>query len=415
MDQIIEDIQKQSLLIPNGTVGKAYLGRIDFETLGWVGKVSVHELDGAEATGLTYDAESNSIAGVPTASGEFILVFRFKLNTEENTTEWHTKNLTLTINPDPKTLWKNEPSDPAGLYCKPDDALSAGQLGDRSFVVASKRGRSHAHVGKYRDDDFAYAHFEECGWSAVAVADGAGSAKYSRKGSAMACEGVISFFRNKLNDSFSAEFDTIINQYYAGSNEAAKTALNSTITEMMSKAAWGIYQELSTFAKENELEVKDLHTTLIFTLFKKFAFGYVLLSFGVGDCPIALVNKEMTEVTLMNWLDVGEYGGGTRFITMPEVFTSEKFYTRFRFRIVPDFSYLFMMTDGVYDAKFVVEANLEKIEYWQQFLADLAGNNDELTAVVFDAGNKEIGQQLTAWLDFWSPGNHDDRTLAIVF
>jgi hypothetical protein len=74
------------------------------------------------------------------------------------------------------------------------------------------------------------------------------------------------------------------------------------------------------------------------------------------------MNKEQTETTLLNWLDVGEHGGGTRFITQPDIFHKQRkaIATRFNFKIFPDFSYLFLMTDGIYDAKFVVEANLEK-------------------------------------------------------
>ena len=74
-----------------------------------------------------------------------------------------------------------------------------------------------------------------------------------------------------------------------------------------------------------------------------------------------------------------------------------------------------LMTDGIYDAKFVVEANLEKLEKWKEFIEDLQGNNEDNAKVVFEESNTEIANQLSTWMDFWSPGNHDDRTLAIVF
>ena len=96
--------------------------------------------------------------------------------------------------------------------------------------------------------------------------------------------------------------------------------------------------------------------------------------------------------------------------------TSESSSETYRsFKFIEDFSYLFLMTDGIYDPKFVVEANLDKIEKWQEFLADLQGNNDEKVFVDFNPANSEIASQLSAWMDFWSPGNHDDRTLAIVY
>lgn len=161
--------------------------------------------------------------------------------------------------------------------------------------------------------------------------------------------------------------------------------------------------------------MKDLHATLIFALVKKYDFGYAILTFGVGDCPIGLLNKDLTEIKLMNWLDVGEFGGGTRFITMPEIFQSDKFSTRFGFKLVDDFSYLMLMTDGIYDPKFVVEANLEKIDKWNEFLEDLQGKNDDNCKVDLNKENAEINNQVSTWMDFWNPGNHDDKTLAIIY
>jgi hypothetical protein len=73
------------------------------------------------------------------------------------------------------------------------------------------------------------------------------------------------------------------------------------------------------------------------------------------------------------------------------------------------------MSDGIYDPKFVVEANLEKLEKWNEFVEDLKGINEDKSAVVFDKDNTEIGNQLSKWMDFWSAGNHDDRTLAIIY
>ena len=100
---------------------------------------------------------------------------------------------------------------------------------------------------------------------------------------------------------------------------------------------------------------------------------------------------------------------------MPEIFQSEKFATRFVFRLIDDFSYLMMMSDGIYDPKFVVEANLPNIKKWQELLSDLDGKNEEGIRVTLNASNPDIIKQFAAWMNFWSIGNHDDRTLAIVF
>ncbi len=83
--------------------------------------------------------------------------------------------------------------------------------------------------------------------------------------------------------------------------------------------------------------------------------------------------------------------------------------------MIDDFSYLILMSDGIYDPKFVVEANLPNIKTWQKFLGDLGGKNEDRIKVELRVDNKDIVEQFSRWMDFWSIGNHDDRTLAIVF
>jgi hypothetical protein len=100
---------------------------------------------------------------------------------------------------------------------------------------------------------------------------------------------------------------------------------------------------------------------------------------------------------------------------MPEIFQNEKFSTRFGFKLVKDFSYLVLMSDGIYDPKFSVEANLANIKKWQAFFEDLGGQNDDKIRVELSSDNDKITEQFSQWMDFWSPGNHDDRTLAILF
>lgn len=410
----IADIQQQVVTIPNATVGKHYETTLDLIKLGW-NDITYSELKGIEQAGLMYDNGKEAIEGVPIQSGDIKIVFRFRIKGEAGDSVLNEKYISLIINPDPKSLWKNTPSNKEDKYWKEDDVCSFGKLGDKNIVVASKRGRSHANAGSFRDDDFAYRHFENNGWSVVAVADGAGSAKLSRKGSQLACNAVITWFEEHLNNDELLEFDSILLDFNKGIGEETSKRLSYFIYNNLSKAAHFAHNTIADLANKTETQLNEYYTTLIFTFFKKYEFGYAVLSFGIGDCPIALINKDQTEVTLMNWLDVGEFGGGTRFINMPEIFTSDKFSSRFRFKLIEDFSFLMLMTDGIYDPKFVVEANLERMENWTAFINDLGGNNDDQNKVEFNPENTDIGNQLSTWMDFWSPGNHDDRTLAIVF
>ncbi|MBG7610745.1 protein phosphatase 2C domain-containing protein, partial [Polaribacter sp. BAL334] len=293
----------------------------------------------------------------------------------------------IIINPDPKSLWKNIVSDKNAPFWKEDNIAISNIFLDKNIVIASKRGRSHANVGSFRDDDFAFKKINETGWEIVAVSDGAGSAMYSRQGSKMACELVVTYFEELFTNDYLESFDEILLNYHNKTDDEAGKKISHFVYDNLSKAAWFVHKELQKFALKLEKPLKDLHATFIFTLVKKYDFGYAILSFGVGDCPIGLLNKELTEIKLMNWLDVGEFGGGTRFITMPEIFQSDKFSTRFGFKLVEDFSYLMLMTDGIYDPKFVIEANLEKIEKWKEFLEDLQGKNEDNAKVDFNKEN----------------------------
>ncbi len=409
----IDDILTQTVSIPNGTVNKKYQAKIDFNALRWNDFISF-EIKGLENTGLEFN-QNDELIGVPEISGDLKIKIVFRVEGEAEDSVLNEKTITLIINPDPKSLWKNLESDKNDAFWKPDNEVVSAKFLDKNIVIASKRGRSHANVGSFREDDFAFKNLEEIGWSILAVSDGAGSAKLSRKGSKIACDSVIHYFEENLNTESLKEFDQVLAEHHTKISDETSKKISHFVYQNLSKAAHFAHQKIEEFAINSETELKNFHATLIFALVKKYDFGYAVLTFGIGDCPIGLLNKDLTEIKLMNWLDVGDYGGGPRFVTMPEIFQSDKFSTRFGFTLIDDFSYLMLMTDGIYDPKFVVEVNLEKIDKWNEFLEDLKGKNEDGVLVDFDKNNTEIAEQLSAWMDFWSPGNHDDRTLAIIY
>lgn len=423
----IDDIKTQHIPIPNGTVGKEYYKQLDFGALNLMDLEEI-KMEGVEEIGLEFDVDEMTIKGMPTKSGNLKLQFLFKIKGEE-ASDFHKKEMLLVINPDPKSLWKNIPSDEDDKFWKPDNVVTSEKFGDRHIVVASKRGRSHANVGSFRDDDFAFKHFEDTGWSVVAVSDGAGSYPFSRKGSEIACNAVIEYFGSSESVDFLFKINEDLKIFEQSKDGAFLKDIKTTAIKNMYRSTVYVYDKLKDFAKAtyekypeefNISKIKNylgnFHATLIFSLYKKYDFGYVFLTFGVGDCPIAVVGKEQESVYLLNTLDVGAFGGGTRFITQSDIFQNpQKMVKRFNFDIFPDFSYLFLMTDGIYDPKFEVEANLEKIEKWQEFIQDLNGKNTDNKKVDLSSTNESIGEELGEWMNFWSSGNHDDRTLAIVF
>jgi len=408
------DIINAHLQIPNATVNKPYTVALDLLGLGKNAIIET-KIEDLDTFGLQYDPATATISGTPIINGDFKIILEFKLQGEENRHEFHQKPITLIINANPRSLWKNIPSDQTDQFWKEDNTHEFKKLGgERNLVVASKRGRSHANVGSFRDDEYASHFFKKFGWSIVCVSDGAGSAKYSRKGSQIACESVISYFAEKFEEGVLDNLEHVISQFKNETSQENSKLISQSVYALLSQAALYAHKQLEDFSAKMEVNIKDFHSTLIFALFKKYPFGTAIMTFGVGDCPIGILNKDCTEIKLMNWLDVGEFGGGTRFITMKEIF-NDTFATRFGFKLVDDFSYLMLMSDGIYDPKFSVEANLEKISCWNEFLADLNGNNEEKIKVDFELRNETVAQQLSDWMDFWSPGNHDDRTLAIIY
>ncbi len=411
----VEDIKQQSFMIPNATVGKIYSTSIDLKINNWTDLIYFH-LEGLENIGgVEFNKDTSTIFGNPEQSGEYKIKLKYRLEEEEEDSELHEKIISFIINPDPKSLWKNIASNTEDEFWKEDDITAFGKIANKHIVVASKRGRSHANVGSFRDDDFSFSNLEASGWSIVVVSDGAGSAKISRHGSKLACDYIKDYFKTVLSEEQISKLDSLIIQNQRDSNDDVKKNLNLLIYNLIGGGAKKVHDQLSDFALANNYTLNDLNSTLIFALFKPFDFGTAVLTFGVGDCPIAVIPKDFSEVKLMNWLDVGEFGGGTRFITTTEIFSSPKFASRINFKVISDFKFIFLMTDGIYDPKFVVEANLEKVEKWKEFADDLNGDNEMCIKVNLDPANKDIEKQLSDWMDFWSPGNHDDRTLAIIF
>ncbi|WP_411812116.1 PP2C family serine/threonine-protein phosphatase [Chryseobacterium scophthalmum] len=365
--------------------------------------IRIKDISGLELAGLSF--EENKIKGIPFESDTYDLKIEFFHIQDEKNFEF--KKAQLFVNADPKDLWKNIPSDKEAPFHKADEAMFKGSFSDKKIAVASQRGRSHAHEGKFRDDDFAVDDLPNS-WDIISVSDGAGSAQLARYGSELATQSINDYFKNT---EVLTKLDIHLNEIFNLENGQSEAKQN--IVKILYEGVSDTFKTLKDKAEEHFVTLKDLHSTLIFALVKKFDFGYVILSFGVGDCPINLINVDFSEVKLLNTMDVGEFGGGTRFITMNEIF-DDTISSRFKITHAKDFSKLVLMSDGIYDPKFITENKLEDIESWKTFFEDLNGKNDDEAKVDFQ-NDENIDEQLLSWMDFWSKGNHDDRTLAVIY
>lgn len=407
MTKEIEEFKESHIVIPNANAKKEYAFTFDMARFP---SIKIKGIKNLELVGLEFDTENVTIFGSPTIADQIDIQIEF-FNKEDENLELNIKSIPFIVNADPKDLWLNKPSPENSRFPKEENLTYSSGFLDKKIVVASKRGRSHAHEGTFRDDDFLVRSLSN-DWEVVAVADGAGSAKFARAGSKFATEYIIQSFDN---DTFLQTLSSEVDSYFDDQSADDIKLKNKTfIINSLYKTVKQLNEALGDYATSEEINLKDLHTTLIFCLVKKFDFGYVILSFGVGDCPINVIGKDETDVKLLNILDVGEFSGGTRFITMSEIFSRPDIADRFGINCFPDFSKLILMTDGIYDPKFVVESKLENLESWKNFLRDLDGENEENIKVDF-VNDQNIEVQLSDWMDFWSKGNHDDRTLAVIY
>jgi len=418
----IEDIISLQIALTNGTVGKPYEYTFDFSQLK-LSDIGDYNLEFDNKVGITFNKAENKISGVLLEAGEHKLTLNFKLKNATEDQSYIKKEIKLIVNPDPKSLWISKPSDKKDMYWKNDFDSIHGLVSSKQLVIASKRGRSHAQEGIFRDDDFGYLFIEKTGWGIITVADGAGSAKYSRKGSDIACKTVIEYFKNlereKLDEIESAILEVIEekeegNVFKLPSDENQKK-LSGYFIEQLGKAAFLAQTKIRDEATSNNAVIKDYSTTLIFALVKKYKNKFVIASFWVGDGGIGIYSKDKNEVVVLGTSDSGEFAGQTRFLTMNDIFADGAYANRVRFKIIEDFTALILMTDGITDPKFQTDNNLGRIEIWNELWADLNGNNPENCKVDFSKPIKEVESDLMNWLDFWSPGNHDDRTIAILY
>ncbi|MDR1103606.1 MAG: protein phosphatase 2C domain-containing protein [Tannerella sp.] len=423
-----EQIKGSYISFPNGKVNHPYSVPFDAESL--LPEAGEIRLEGLEAAGLRYNAETKQIEGIPAQAGDYKITLQCKRKNAPEGRPPIQRELTLIINPDPRSLWNHIPTSTEIEYYKPDEdrafvkvkskitthffGLSKTEEKRRDMVAASQRGRSHAHEGRPRDDDFALHFDEQTGWYTMVVADGAGSARYSRRGSQIACRTVVEVCRT-LIPAQRDTFEKAIAVFDADKSQENRNEVGKILYGIIGNAAFKAYKSIEEEAAAKGSPMKDYATTLLLAVCRKFDFGWFVGAFWVGDGGIGVYRTEPPLLKIMGEPDGGEFAGQTRFLTMPEIMQATEIYRRLRFDTYPDFTALILMTDGVTDPKFETDANLHRIEKWHDLWNDLNGQNEDHARVDFTDDNEEAAGQLLKWLDFWSKGNHDDRTVAILF
>lgn len=371
---------KHSTPLPNARKGETYFAQLP---------PNAKKLHFQPECGLVWEEDTQCITGIPNYSGDIQITYYLD---NGNLDPIHHS---LYINPNPKDLWANIPTDPNIPFYKEDNYHEEPTITPHGMLLAARvRGRSHAHTGKPCDDDFAIRYHSATGLHFIAVSDGAGSAEYSRLGSQVAVDNAADAVWQKLgmgDPNFSLNHNQDIKQ--------RKEVLVNLVNHAAYQAMVALYQT----AKDNGIELKKLSCTLLFILSLPIEDGtWINAIYSVGDGALAIWLPENQTLAFVAESDSGSYSGETRFLTADET-TLAALQKRTRCGTCASPPVLFAMTDGVSDPKFETDAQLKNPQKWQDLWA-------ELQDVLQD---KQPEQALERWLNFWSAGNHDDRTLAM--
>ena len=394
---------------------------IDLKEIKDIGVPSAAELQ------INWDHDKYEISCHPDQAGEFLI--NMFVDTVKD--ERHSFHFKLIVNPDPKTLWKNIPSKQDGVYPKPDcDKFFLSCGGSLFIAAASQRGRSHAQEGKPRDDDFLAYWDDNTDCAILVAADGAGSAKFSRKGSEIATRTAMEKVKAAIEPEFWTALKPSIDKWVESQDVQAQKNIQVSLYKVLVQAAWEAKTRIRKEAEEHEerffadykkrekFTARDYATTIILTIAKKLDVGgWFIATFWVGDGGMGIYRADADKIIVQGTPDGGEYGGQTRFLTddgadvwpQCEDAANKIIERRIRFDVVDSFDAIILMTDGITDPWFETDGNLNCQAKWNELWADIA------KAVSFEKRDDSAADALLKWMDFWSPGNHDDRTMIIMW
>jgi hypothetical protein len=240
-----------------------------------------------------------------------------------------------------------------------------------SLFAASRRGKSHAHAGTYREDAVALAGVDAAWWM-IAVADGAGSCRLSRVGASITTRAACATVESALRGGMVAE---------VAMHAAASASRQAILAEAARRAC----------------PVEDLSSTLLLLLWVADDEGGRVCAFQAGDGLIAVITASGALSRLTEG-DSSEYAGSTHFFAGPTV--AATWFSRFReVRLKESHRGFLVATDGVADD-----------------LVPLSINGPIITQEVSRAAaSDDPPGTLLDVIGYEKRGSFDDRTLAVAW
>jgi hypothetical protein len=381
--------------LKNGRAGQPYEAMIE-------GYTGIRIIDGG-GIGLTI-TDDGHVSGGPIDAGEYTLMLQAIKSSQP--VEIRAR---LSIIADPRTLWKDIPSDQNDRFAKPDKDFDFKKSEEAFIVAASVRGRSHAQEGIFRDDHFSIHADASNGWHILVVADGAGSAKLSREGSRIACDTVMESLPRYLAAEVDPKLKDFVAEYDDNLGAWAEKVRSELLYPGLPSVAQKAAASIEDAAQKQGHKPQDFSTTIVIAVSKKVSGKWFTASFTIGDGGVAIFDAKSEKVAVLCRADSGEFAGQTRFLANSEFRDSIDVLGRIFVDLREHFTVLAVMTDGITDPKFPTDAAFKKPEKWVEFWTDSLTRE-----VTLSPENHRLEIEMLEWLDFWSRGNHDDRTIALM-
>lgn len=384
-----------SFTLPNAKAGQPY--RASIKPLSGGTALKFRQLRLPAGLALSLDESTGEVFGTATIDGEQRVDFQWSADAQI----WHSGECSFFVNPDPRSLWRNIPPPTDGPFFKKDtDGRTLAGKGLR-ISVGSRRGRSHEHDGKFRDDDFFVDHDGASAWSLMIVCDGAGGSKFSRRGSKIACDSVGGHLMSVLRSETGQRMNAALARWNEDP-DAART-IGVEFHGLFHEAAKLAVLNIEAEAASVQATAKDFSTTLLAAAVRRSEGEMFVATFWMGDGAIGVYGPK-GKIRLMGTPDSGEFAGQTRFLDRAAV-TDVNFSKRLRVGRYNDAAAVLLMTDGVSDPYFETDHGLADGErwdgLWERLSPELVGD--------------EPHERLVKWLDFFTPGHHDDRTIAVLW
>ena len=294
-------------------------------------------------------------------------------------------------------VWTEKPADPATFLSAevaphvPELAAHAYVDGDVAAVGipgwravgASRRGRLHAHQGRYREDALALASWPR--GVVMAVADGAGSAPLSRVGAELATRTL-----------------------------AAHASDDAALARALDQGMQAAQERLVRLAEASGVARSALRCTLLAVALVDDGAGNArLASAQVGDGVVARVGRDGT-VSRLGRGDSGEFSGEVSCF-LPDPCAPERARASVAVGDARDVALVLVASDGIEDPFYPIERTGGLVA--RQLLGGVTEpahnfqRQDPQPAPLLAA---DPSAALLAWLAFERRGENDDRTLAVL-